>query len=195
MIDLVSKEDYLEIEWLIRESFWNVYGAGCDEHYMMHHIRKMSCYIPSLDFILKKDDKIIGVLTFLKASLKTKEKVYDILTICPLAIHPFYQKKGFGSVLMKTGLRRAEALGYKGVVIMGDPQYYEKFGFVKGQEQGISLSDGTYSDAVLCKALGDDFFNTVQGSFIELHEINIIKKELIRYDQDLLIQMSMKHQS
>lgn len=195
MIDLASKEDYLDIEWLIRESFWNVNGPGCDEHYMIHHIRKMSCYNPSLDLTLKMDDKVVGVLTFLTASIKTKEDMVDILTICPLAIHPFYQKQGLGSRLMETGLNRAKALGYKGVVIWGDPQYYEKFGFVKGQDVGISTSDGTFNDAVLCKALEEGFFNVVKGRFIELHDLNIVKEDVIRYDQDFLKKRSMTSQT
>jgi predicted N-acetyltransferase YhbS len=112
-----------------------------------------------------------------------------------LAIHPFYQKQGLGSRLMEVGLNRAKALGYKGVVIWGDPQYYSKFGFVKGQDVGISTSDGTFNDAVLCKALEEGFFNVVKGRFIELHDLNIVKEDVIRYDQDFLKKRSMTSQT
>ena len=36
MIRLEKKEDYREVENLIRESFWNVYRPGCYEHYVIH---------------------------------------------------------------------------------------------------------------------------------------------------------------
>ena len=39
MIRLEKKEDYREVENLIRESFWNVYRPGCYEHYVIHVLR------------------------------------------------------------------------------------------------------------------------------------------------------------
>ena len=39
MIRLEKKEDYREVENLIRESFWNVYRPGCYEHYVMSSTR------------------------------------------------------------------------------------------------------------------------------------------------------------
>ena len=38
-IRLESKEEYREVEDLIRESFWNVYRPGCSEHYVIHVLR------------------------------------------------------------------------------------------------------------------------------------------------------------
>ena len=34
-----EREDYREVENLIRESFWNVYRPGCSEHYVIHVLR------------------------------------------------------------------------------------------------------------------------------------------------------------
>lgn len=36
LIRLERKEDYAEVENLVRESFWNVYRPGCMEHYVLH---------------------------------------------------------------------------------------------------------------------------------------------------------------
>ena len=33
------KEEYREVENLVRESFWNVYRPGCSEHYVIHVLR------------------------------------------------------------------------------------------------------------------------------------------------------------
>jgi predicted N-acetyltransferase YhbS len=42
IIRLEKKEDYREIESLVRESFWNVYRPGCNEHYVIHVLREDS---------------------------------------------------------------------------------------------------------------------------------------------------------
>ena len=39
IIRLEKKEEYREVENLVRESFWNVYRPGCFEHYVLNQLR------------------------------------------------------------------------------------------------------------------------------------------------------------
>ena len=39
-IRLETPADHAEVEYLVRESFWNVYRPGCLEHYVLHCLRK-----------------------------------------------------------------------------------------------------------------------------------------------------------
>lgn len=47
----------------------------------------------------------------------------------PLSVRPEQQRSGIGSALMREGIARLQALGGKGYVVVGDPAYYERFGF------------------------------------------------------------------
>jgi putative acetyltransferase len=47
----------------------------------------------------------------------------------PLAVAPAWQRRGVGSALVRTGLRRLEDMGVGLVFVLGDPAYYERFGF------------------------------------------------------------------
>ena len=47
----------------------------------------------------------------------------------PISVLPEYQKRGIGKALMHEGLSRLKAKGAKGCVLVGDPNYYERFGF------------------------------------------------------------------
>ena len=49
---LEKKEDYREVESLVRESFWNVYRPGCYEHYVLHQLRNDPAFVPELDFVM-----------------------------------------------------------------------------------------------------------------------------------------------
>ena len=51
------------------------------------------------------------------------------LLLGPLAVDPAAQGKGVGSGLMELALFRAATLGHGGVILIGDPEYYERFGF------------------------------------------------------------------
>jgi putative acetyltransferase len=47
----------------------------------------------------------------------------------PLSVRPERQRTGIGSALMREGIARLRALGGTGCVVVGDPAYYERFGF------------------------------------------------------------------
>ena len=47
----------------------------------------------------------------------------------PVAVLPARHKQGIGSALMRAGLERLRVLGSRGCVVVGDPNYYPRFGF------------------------------------------------------------------
>jgi putative acetyltransferase len=47
----------------------------------------------------------------------------------PLAVAPAYQQQGVGTALVQTGLQRLAAGGVREVFVLGDPAYYQRFGF------------------------------------------------------------------
>ena len=47
----------------------------------------------------------------------------------PLAVAPEFQGRGFGTAIVRTGLRRLEDAGTAQVLVLGDPAYYARFGF------------------------------------------------------------------
>jgi putative acetyltransferase len=49
--------------------------------------------------------------------------------LAPLAVHPDRQRCGLGSALVRAGLVSAREFGAHGVLVLGDPAYYPRFGF------------------------------------------------------------------
>lgn len=49
--------------------------------------------------------------------------------IAPLAVRPDRQSQGIGAALMQAALAQLRAEGAAGVVLVGDPAYYTRFGF------------------------------------------------------------------
>lgn len=50
--------------------------------------------------------------------------------IAPLCVCPERQRRGIGSALMRAALDQLRAQGMGGVVLVGDPAYYRRFGLV-----------------------------------------------------------------
>jgi len=52
--------DYRTVEELTREAFWNHHVPGCDEHYLLHIMRKADSFIHELDIVAEVNGKIVG---------------------------------------------------------------------------------------------------------------------------------------
>lgn len=80
-----------------------------------------------LSLVAETGGKVIGQVALSPA------KIGDLKYLCvgPLAVVPEHQRKGIGSDLMGHALGVAQAYGRDGVVLMGDPSFYGRFGFEK----------------------------------------------------------------
>ena len=61
------------------------------------------------------------------------------LLLGPLAVDPAAQGDGVGANLMRLAIARAGALGHAGIVLVGDPEYYERFGFTADRTAGLIM--------------------------------------------------------
>lgn len=61
------------------------------------------------------------------------------LLLGPLAVEQQLRGKGVGAGLMQVALNRAELAGHKAVILVGDPEYYARFGFVADPASGLHM--------------------------------------------------------
>ena len=123
-------KDYETVERITREAFYNMYIPGCVEHYLVHIMRGHEDFIPELDFVLELNGEVIGNIMYTRAMLIDENKgEKEILTFGPVCIHPSYQRRGYGKLLINHSLAKAFCLGYDTVVIFGSPSNYVTMGF------------------------------------------------------------------
>ena len=163
-----ESKDFFIVENLVREAFWNVYQPGCDEHFIVNQYRDNSDFIKELSLVLELDNKIIGYIMFSKAQIDCDNGTkLDVVTFGPLAIHPDFQRKGFGKILVDYSLEKAKDLGYTCVFICGNGEFYGKSGFVPATTKGIRYADDPEGEALyfLCKELKESFLKDVYGIY------------------------------
>ena len=169
IIRLETSRDHTEVEYLVRESFWNVYRPGCLEHYVLHCLREDPAFVPELDFVMEKDGVIIGQNIFMRASIAADDgRSIPILTMGPICIAPELKRQGYGKDLLDYSLEQAAKLGAGAVCFEGNIDFYGKSGFTHASRFGIryhGLPEGEDASFFLCKELIPGYLDGITGEY------------------------------
>jgi predicted N-acetyltransferase YhbS len=158
--------DYYAVEALTREAFWGFTQPACDEHYLVHLLRKTSAFISELDFVAEIDARLVGNIMYSKAKVVDENHFeHEVITFGPLSVLPEYWNRGIGSALMKHSILKARDLVYRGIVFHGHPDYYPRFGFQNAKVFDITNSNGKNYDALMAMELYDGALSEVKGKF------------------------------
>jgi len=184
---LEEEKDFAIVEDLTREAFWNVHCPGADEHLLVHNLRKSNVFIKELDFVAINDSKIIGNIMYAEATVKNNDLAYTVLTFGPVSVLPEYQNKGIGGKLISHTIKISTEMGYKGIIIYGDPEYYKRFGFKESKEYKITNKDKKYPAALLVLELYPNALYGIEGIFDEGEVYEIDKNESEEFDKNFIV--------
>jgi putative acetyltransferase len=96
-------------------------------------LRATDGWMPSLSLVAEQDGQVVGHVLFSDVALAGR----PVLSLAPLGVHPDHQRSGVGSALVRTGLAIAERTDRGMVVVLGNPAYYGRFGFLAGGVHGV----------------------------------------------------------
>lgn len=82
-----------------------------------------------LSLLAEEDGAVLGHAAYSPAILSDGSKGWWVLG--PIAVAPARQGEGIGRALVEEGTRRARRAGASGIVLLGDPALYARFGFVQ----------------------------------------------------------------
>ena len=188
IIRLEEEKDYAEVEYLIRESFWNVYRPGCSEHFVIHTLRDDPDFVKELDFVMEQDGRLIGQNMFVKTVIEADDgRTVPVLTMGPIGIIPELKRKGYGKKLLDYSLQKAAEMGFGAVLFEGNIDFYGKSGFDYAEKFGIryhDLPEGADASFFLCIELIPGYldgitgvYQTPKGYYVEDSDVEEFDKE------------------
>ena len=113
------------IEALTREAFQGHAFSQQTEHLIVRALRAAGAL--RLSLVAVQDGVVIGHVAFSPVSIDGAYTGWCGLG--PLAVVPRHQRRGVGSALVRSGLRRLRAHGAAGCVVLGEPAFYTRLGF------------------------------------------------------------------
>jgi putative acetyltransferase len=119
------QSDVEAISAVTRAAFESSPYGNHTEEFIVNALRAADALTVSL--VAEADGKVVGHIAFSPVAISDGSQNWYGLG--PISVLPELQKQGIGKSLIYEGLSLLKALGAKGCVLVGDPKYYERFGF------------------------------------------------------------------
>ncbi|HEY5855527.1 MAG TPA: N-acetyltransferase [Aldersonia sp.] len=101
---------------------------------LVARLRSDPWWLPGLSLIAIHDGTVAGHVCLTRATVDAT----PVAALGPIGVLPDRQRAGVGSALIHAVLGAADALGEPLVGLVGDPDYYARFGFVAADSLGVA---------------------------------------------------------
>jgi putative acetyltransferase len=87
-----------------------------------------------VSLVAREGGTVVGHVLFSPVTIHTLNGDQEViiaqgLGLAPVAVLPAFQRRGVGAALVEAGLARCRESGVPFVVVLGEPEYYARFGF------------------------------------------------------------------
>ena len=118
---------------LVKEAFSDSGRDGQSEVEIVEKTWSLAAQRTGLELVAVDDQLVVGHILGANADLDGRA----VVGIAPLSVSPSRQRSGIGSALVAELLHRAEERDWSLAVVLGDPEYYGRFGFEAAGPYGI----------------------------------------------------------
>ncbi len=144
---------------------WDSPEEGRTVRTLAEEIRAKKYYLPELELIMvNEEDLILGYAMFSRFHIEGRYED-ELLILTPVAVRTEFQRQHISRELIEYGFRKASALGYKAVLVEGDPRNYNPRGFVTSADHGIVAGPGIHLPHVSCLMIKE----LAEGALAHIH--------------------------
>lgn len=120
-----SPADAAAIFGIVERAFANAPHTSHTEQHIVNALRAAGTLVVSL--VAEQGHRLVGHVAF--SPVVVSSGVEHWYGLGPLAVEPSSQSQGIGAALVHAGLQHLAKLSAAGCVVLGDPAYYQRFGF------------------------------------------------------------------
>jgi putative acetyltransferase len=90
-----------------------------------------------LSLVAVHEGQVVGHILFSPVDIEREGARETAVGLGPMAVLPEYQRQGVGSRLVREGLDWLGRAGHGGIIVLGHPGYYPRFGFERASRFGL----------------------------------------------------------
>lgn len=158
-----TPEEFSQIYDLVKVAFQTAKVSDGKEQDFVNQLRSGGNYIPELALVAEEDGKLIGHTMLTKTYIVASDNKFETLLLAPLSVALEYRNRGIGSDLVKESFKLAKEMGYTSVLLVGDPAYYNRFGFKTAVNFGIKHQHNIPDEYVMACELVPDALCEISG--------------------------------
>lgn len=137
---------------LIEDVFteWDSPEEGKTVRRLAEEIRIKKYYLPGLELVtVDENDGVIGYAMFSRFHIEGR---YDneLLILTPVAVKTELQRQHISKEMLEYGFKKAKEMGFKAVMVEGDPKNYTSRGFVPSYRYNITAGPNIRLPAPEC---------------------------------------------
>jgi len=125
---IIRKETVADIDSITEvtiAAFKTLQISNHTEQFIIKALRSVGALTISL--VAEIDGRVVGHIAF--SPISVSEGTTGWYGLGPVSVLPEHQKQGIGKSLINKGLSLLKEMGGQGCALVGDPNYYKKFGF------------------------------------------------------------------
>lgn len=120
------------------ESIYQVNAIAFGREHEAKLVNRLRGLPHTLSLVAAVGDAIVGHIFFSPVTLEdVNAKNLMVLGLGPVAVRPDHQHQGIGSQLICQGVEQCRQRGSRAVFVLGDPQFYARFGFIPAEESAL----------------------------------------------------------
>lgn len=133
---------------------------------LVEEIRSKKYYLPELELIMVDEaEHVLGYAMFSRFHIEGKYE-NELLLLTPVAVKTELQRQHISKELLEYGFIKAKEMGFKAVLVEGNPQNYHARGFVTSSDYGILPGKTVHLPAIEClmvKELEEGALKSIHG--------------------------------
>ena len=145
---------------------WDSEKEGKLVRRLVEEIRSKKYYVPELELIMvNEEDLVIGYAMFSRFHIEGKYE-NELLLLSPVAVKTELQRQHISKELLEYGFERAKDMGFKAILVEGNPKNYNPRGFKASYKYDIKAGPNIklpHIDCLMVKELDEGALDNMSG--------------------------------
>jgi putative acetyltransferase len=120
-----TPHDHQVIYGITQRAFASMPFASGDEQILINNLRDAGAL--SISLVAEVNAHVRGHVAFSPA--RAADGTHPWYALGPIAVEPTFQRRGIGTALINAGIRLLQERNAQGCTLVGDTNYYPRFGF------------------------------------------------------------------